>query len=38
MELLVFEEMNVESSEGRVKEEELVVPRTSGIRPRLAFI
>lgn len=38
VELLVFEEMTVESSEGTVKEEELVVSSISGIRPSLAFI
>lgn len=38
VELLVFEEINVEPSEGRVGEEELVVPSISGIGPSLAFI
>lgn len=38
VELLVFEEMNVESSEGTVREEELVVASISGIGPSLAFI
>lgn len=38
VELLVFEDMNVELSEGRVRQEELVVPSISGIGPYLAFV
>lgn len=38
VELLVFEEIEVEPLEGTVREEELVVPSISGIGPSLAFI
>jgi len=37
VELLVFDEMKVVSSEGTERKEDLVVP-ISGIRPALAFI
>lgn len=38
VELLIFEDMNVELSEGHIRQEELVVSRISGIGSYLAFV